>query len=181
MGLSWRIPIILLDACCVLTLFASQRFTEILAAVPARFAISARVKRESLFVSRAPVPTPLDLQPSVDTGIITVWSLDTDAEMAEFVRLAGQLDDGEAETVALAVLRGVEVATDDRKARRVLQAHPARPRLHSTTSLVKHWADTTPVPPAEPSQALRLIQADATFRPGRNDPLRPWWESILPP
>ena len=65
-------------------------------------------------------PEPVDLSSLVDEGLVRVMALETPGEEATFVELAALVDDGEAITGALAAHRQCALATDDRKARRVL-------------------------------------------------------------
>lgn len=46
------VPQILLDACCLLNLYATRRLDEILVAVQGRFAAAERVAAEALYIRR---------------------------------------------------------------------------------------------------------------------------------
>ena len=63
---------------------------------------------------------PVEIGSLVTTGLIQVITLDNEAEAITFIDLASEMDDGEAMTCALAMHRECDVATDNRKARRVL-------------------------------------------------------------
>ncbi len=118
---------LLLDASCLLNLYATGRFRDIAVALDYRLGVAACVlKVEALYIWR-PDPTgtreepePVDVSSLVDEGLMQVLSLASPAEEATFVELAALIDDGEALTGALAVHRECSLATDDRKARRVL-------------------------------------------------------------
>ena len=124
----WPDPgVLLLDASCLLNLYATDRILEIAAALPWQLAVVDYVlEQEALYVrtigayEEQEETVPVDLSPLIDEGLILVVRMETPSEEASFVELAAVLDDGEAVTGAIALSRGHMVAIDDRKARRVL-------------------------------------------------------------
>lgn len=193
------LPLVFLDASCVINLLASGVAEEVLAAVPARFAVAQLVAEdEVLFVAGEdddkPVgdegdegsgesagvgPERLDLTPLVEQGRLQVMELGTNEEHETFVELALQLDDGEAMTAALAIHRGGEVATDDRKAIRLLDARSPPVRLRRTSSLLGMWVRRRTVPEEWVRDVLRRIQRRASFTPPRDDPEVEWWRRVV--
>jgi len=87
---------------------------------------------------------------------------------------------GEAATCAVAIHRGMAVVMDERKGRRVLAAAAPTVTTHRTLDLVRYWAESKSIPLAEIVQVLRAIRECARFFPGRTDPNKEWWDSILP-
>lgn len=191
-------PLVLLDACCVINLLASGVAEEVLSAVPASFAVSQLVAEdEVLFVAQdddepagdeaaagsdaaAGVdPERLGLTPLVEQGRLEVMELGTHEEHETFVELALQLDDGEAMTAALAIHRGGEVNTDDRKAIRLLEGRSPPVPLRRTTSLLRMWVRRRNVPEEQVRQVLRRIQRRASFTPPRDDPEVEWWRRVV--
>ena len=122
---------------------------------------------------------PVDLTSLLQECLIQLMSLGDPAEEATFVELAADLDDGEAITGALAFRRGCSVATDDRKARRVLGQLNPPVELVSTLELLKLWAEEVQVPSDELGAAMAEMQSSASYRPGARDPLYEWWRSIV--
>lgn len=111
------------------------------------------------------------------TSFLDVIELEGEEELAAFVHFAARLDDGEASICALAVIRGGIVATDDRKALRVLaEWAPEVPTLQ-TAELIYAWA--APLTDAEVGQALHLIATEASFFPRRGTPRYAWWRSFF--
>jgi predicted nucleic acid-binding protein len=88
------------------------------------------------------------------------------------------VDDGEAATIAVAAERGIPLATDDRKARRVcaeLQlAEPMR-----TLGILHSYADAVRLQPAQLRNLLVKIRDRASFQPPRSDPDHKWWHEIV--
>src|SRR6266516_715658 len=114
--------ILLLDACVALNVAATGRPTHILATLPTQFAMARQAAEETLYIEAitAGIATQEVVDPGqwVADGVLQILELES-AETARFVALATEIDDGEAATLAIARERGLEVATDDRKARRV--------------------------------------------------------------
>lgn len=178
-------PFVLLDACCLLNLYATRRLTEILQANPVRFAVAERAAAETLYVRRggsgddADEQDPVDLQSLVSDGLLQILHLETDNEAASFVQFAAELDDGEAMTCALAVHRGAAVATDDRKALKVLGARAPGVRVYTTAELIKSWAESEQVAESDLKRVLADVRERARFAPGKHDRLQAWWETIV--
>ena len=126
---------------------------------------------EGLYDERAPV----DLYPLVNEGLIQVMRLEQLQEKSTFVDLAALVDDGEAVTGALALHRGCSIATDDRKARRVLGERAPTVPLVSTLELLKLWVDEATVPDIELRAAIADMQSGASYVPGDKDSLYTWW------
>jgi hypothetical protein len=169
-----------LDACVLLNLVASgQPLDEFAAAADVRFVVVPQAEREVEWLDPEDPEDPreaIDLEPSVQRGELQRVAL-ADAELPRFVALARELDDGEAATLAVAEARGFAVATDDRKARRILTTLDPQPPVTSTAAIVRAWARERG--DAEVRECLRLIQRRASFLPPRNDPDGGWWKAML--
>lgn len=176
---------IILDASCALNLYASGRFRDIAESLPEQLMVSDFViEQEALFIRERVSEQEeeqrivVDLGPFISDGSIKIASLDSEDEQQTFIDLATELDDGEAITISLAEHRGYCVATDDKKALRVVSA---RALITSTSSLelIKRWADSEKVPRLEIKMALTLIRARASYFPGERDPLYLWWSAMM--
>jgi predicted nucleic acid-binding protein len=176
---------VFLDACCVINLAATGRLAEILDAFPARFAVADRVLAESLFVRGPDIDREpwrkerVDVASLVESGALTLATATRDEEWARFVELAAELDDGEAMTATLAISWRAAVATDDRKAIRLLGSREPPVAVLTTSQIVKPWADARPASPRDLRAVLLAIQERASFLPSSRDPLRRWWWEAL--
>lgn len=169
----------LLDACAVLSLYATQYMTEILDTIGGPVAVVDLVVDEALYI-RQIVEGQIELErvdfgPLIGSGRLDVISAESDEELLTFIDLAVELDDGEAMSAALAIHRDCVLVTDDRKAERLLAG---RVRMRSTLDVVKHWTELRQVPQQEVRAALIGIDQRG-YRPARRHPLHGWWESIL--
>lgn len=176
---------IVLDACCVMTLYASGEMAGILGAIQESVKVAAYVKdSEALSIyavskHRAlPRRELIDLQPLIDSGLIEIVDLASVDEWAIVIDLTSRrLDDGEAISAAIAVTRNWALATDDRAARRVSQQRYPAIELLTTSHLVRHWADHARPQRTALANALSGIENRANFVIGQNDPQFDWWQS----
>jgi hypothetical protein len=180
-------PGLILDACVLLNLWATQRIVEIIRTLPRPCAVAQYVRdREALWVGRhrqgpAADYERIDLSELVACDIIEVLALEGEEEMAHFIALASSpgLDDGEAMSGALAHSRGLVVATDDRAALATFARHHPPISTRSTASLIKHWVECASVDDTTLRTALGDIRERACFEPGVRDPLHGWWRTAI--
>ena len=178
--------LVLLDASCLLNLYATDRIRDIALASSYRLGVADYVlEQEVLFIWR-PVEgeaheerVPVHLSPLVHEGLLLILRLEHQEEEAVFVDLAALMDDGEAMTGALASYRGCGIATDDRKARRIFANRAPTVPLTSTLELLKQWADQSHVAQEELLAAVLAMQSGASYVPRQQDPLYNWWLAIM--
>ena len=160
--------ILLLDASCLLNLYATGRLLEVAQALPWQLAVVDYVmEQEALYIRTVELyegeveTVPVDLSPLIEGGLLVVVRLETAGEEAHFVELAANLDDGEAMTGSIARNRSHAVAIDDRKARRVLGEWAPGVRLVSTLELMQQWgafhAARSPLRSRSPGSTLRMV------------------------
>jgi hypothetical protein len=191
--------LVLLDACCLINLFASGHGEEILRALPYRWAIARYVVEEEMLeievehVEAEDEPSSSDrgrlplrplLAELLEKGLLEELDVGSEEEQAELVRFAAELDDGEAHPCALAIVRHGRVATDDRKAIRVLRTawksrgHEGEPALR-TSELLFSWADAARIARPNLVQIVRAVARRASFFPPRSDPYFERWMELL--
>ncbi len=178
-------PALILDACCVMNLYASHQMAPILSAMRQRVTVAAYVRqREALTVYSASTPRRKEMilwQPLLEQQVLQAVDLETGKEKATFIRLAAQgLDDGEAITLALALCRGWAMATDDGAVQRLVRAQATPVAVISTPALLKHWVDVAQPPGALVRQTLQAIEQRANDVVGRRHPLFAWWQAHGP-
>ena len=166
-----REPLVL-DACGVLNLAAAIPLTTAATQLSRRLVVAAPAAAEALFLEDEEdgiaVRTPVDLDG------LEVVDLD-EPDLATYVELAVQLDDGEAATLAFAQAQAWPVWTDDRKALRVAAAMSPPVEVISTAAIFREWADRRGLSDAEAGRALRRVEARATFAPRSTDTNFTWW------
>ena len=179
-------PSLLLDASCLLNLYATALLREFAGTLPYQFAVADYVlEQEALYTWLTdPAGTrekrePVDLTPLVREGLIQVMRLENLEEELTFVDLAASIEDGEAVTAALAFHRGCSVAIDDRKERRVLEERVPTVQLVSTLDLLKLWSQDASVSDVELREAMMSMRSGASYVPGYRDPLYAWWREVM--
>ncbi|MFN0096171.1 MAG: hypothetical protein ACKVVT_15525 [Dehalococcoidia bacterium] len=143
-----------------------------------RLALVPAVRREAIFFEGAG-GTRTPVAPIIEALVGLRFAEEvspTREEIVSMVRFARELDDGEAECGAVAQHRGILLATDDRKARRILGE--AGVPLTDTPELLKLWATVSGIDGAMVSEVLVAVQRGARFRPRPEHPLYEWWARL---
>lgn len=175
---------IILDACCIINLYASRYIGDILKSVRKSIAIAAYVRDvEALRIYGGSednirlTDEKIDLQPLIDAGLLEIVSLNSEDEENTFISFAAILgDDGEAITGAIAIHRDWIVGTDDRKARAFFSRSEPPLRVISTLELIKCWADVDSPSFEEIKGVLRNVRLRANYEPDRKHVLFNWWQ-----
>lgn len=175
-----RGSVLLLDTCCIINLFATGRAEAILGSDLYEFATSRLIlEKEIIAVAGGPGSGEHEREviPPTRLGrLLRALELETDDEFASFVQFASDLDDGEASVCSLALVRGAGVATDDRKALRLLERqYPQIPTIQ-TPEILYQWTMAASIPDAEVGDILRAVQQSARFLPRRGVPCFDWWD-----
>ena len=174
---------IILDACCIINLYASQRMKDILEVIPKGISVAAYVKDyEALRIYAGPIDNvqesieTINLQPFIDDELLFVADIENEVEENFYINLATRLDDGEAITSAIAMSRDWIIATDDSATLKLLQKESPNIALISTLELVKHWVDTKKPVKEIVYKTLTNIKVRGRYEPSRNHPLVEWWK-----
>lgn len=177
--------LLFLDACCLINLFGSGHIEDVLEILPYRFATSELVAdHEVLTIRGATEPdgstervvlSPRNIEAA---GRLSIHPIASEREKREFVRFAADLDDGEASVCALAVVHGGGVATDDRKALRILGGPDVQVPVVQTPELLYGWAEQSKAPEAKVREALHAVRDRASFYPRKDAPCFEWWEGF---
>jgi predicted nucleic acid-binding protein len=170
---------VLLDACVVINLVATGALDAIARVLGTGFLMVDQVAAEIGYlrdeIGGQIVRTPIDLRPYLLSGTMRFLSL-TEKELPQYVRLATLVDDGEAATLAIAESRGLQLATDDRKARRVC-VELGLPEPVRSLHLLRSYADAAALGEQAVRERLIRIRDRASFRPGPADPDFKWWSA----
>jgi predicted nucleic acid-binding protein len=172
---------LLLDACVAINLAATDRLEDIADALQVTFVIAAQAEAEAGHLRDVrdgdPVLTPINLRSLASGRALEIVELDP-AEFALYLEFAAVVDDGEAATIAIAIRRGPDIATDDRKARRLCTerklAEPVR-----TVALPRSYAQAADLGKGQVRELLTRVRDRASFLPPRADPDTSWWEGSM--
>ena len=131
---------------------------------------------EALFiddlVDGTPTTVPVDVSPLRVVDLVA-------EELARYVALAADLDDGEAATLAAAQERGWPVMTDDRKALRVATEMSPAVATVTTPSVLRGWSASRPRADEDVAAVLGQVERMATYTPRRNSDDGAWWHGAL--
>lgn len=170
----------ILDACCLINLYATDVFREVLGGIGGSWYVAQPALDEAMFLREISCAGEeqrrrIDLSEELSAGVMCVIDAKSGAELATFVALARQLDDAEALALAIAKHRGWCLATDDRKAQGIAERIDVN--VVSTPELMKAWAEGVGVGSAEISAALSKIELRACFTPGADSAEYLWWKT----
>ena len=173
--------VIILDASCIINLYATGYMEEILHSIPQSITVAAYVfDKEALWIKEladdAPNKKLIDLQPLIVQKVLTVVEIESEAEFNLHVQLSTRIrDEGEARTGAIAIHRNWAIALDDRKARRVVSELSEDIELVYSLELIKYWVDTMQLNRSAIELVLDRIRRQATYLPRKANPLYYWW------
>jgi predicted nucleic acid-binding protein len=172
--------IAVIDTCCLINLYASRRLSVILAASIEQGLVPGAVLSECLYIRQPSEENPnhlvsvnVDLRPFIVAGDLIRTELTGENELAQFVQLAVLIDDCEAACLAVASVRGLPLATDDKRAIQV--ATGLGVPVVTTPLLVKNWAERVASAPPEVADAIVCIERYGRFRPHDTCPYAEWW------
>ena len=173
----------IVDACCLINLYASRKPVEILQASSGEFFVPEQVRNQALMIRKpdeeeadAFIREPIDLTEAIEAGAIRECRVEGQMEIEYFVRYAMELDDGEATCLAIAKARGWMIATDDKKAIRMAIAEEVA--AITTPELLHEWVESAEPNEPDAAEAIRNVQLLARFRPGRSATHRDWWMNL---
>jgi predicted nucleic acid-binding protein len=173
-------PPLLLDACIAINLAATDRLQHVAEFVDVTFALVRQAASEVGYLRDVadgkPVRTPIDLEQQAGDALEIIDL--TPAEYPVYLSLALEVDDGEAATIAVAAQRGLPLATDDRKARK-LCTQLGIPEPLRTLGLLHDYADAAELQQAQLRDLLSRIRDRASFQPPRSDPDLKWWNDNI--
>lgn len=119
------------------------------------------------------VKKSIDLNDYCDSEILSLLSTLGADENVRFVDLSIELDDGEAACLAVAQTRGLVLATDDRKGRRI--ANELDVPLLGTAKLIRTWVEANEVEAVDIRRMILDVQQLGSWQPRNSDPDANWW------
>ena len=95
------------------------------------------------------------------------------------MQFATEIDDGEAQALAIAKSRGYTLLTDDRKALRIARRPDVAVATVTTVGVLQDWQAHRSPTVAELRVVIERIQTLARFAPNKDSPDRTWWFAQL--
>ncbi len=122
---------------------------------------------------------PLELGPFTQQGILIPAHPDSEGEIQDYVEFASEVDDGEAQALAIAKNRGYALLTDDHKAAKIAQRADVAVEVISTPTVLRWWAARDTANDARLREVVRRISLLARFNPRVDSPDYDWWRGLL--
>jgi hypothetical protein len=167
-----------LDACCIINLVATEEFDNILEIIPAQLAITSYVLKYEVitYTNSAGEKVPVDLMLRIQSGQILEVDIDTlqEEEANLLANFASQrLDPCESASAAIAIHRNWGLATDDKRAIYLITQTSPTTQIITTPELLKLWSDTLTIPDKQIEQVIGRIRR---YVPPETHPLFQWWK-----
>jgi len=127
---------IILDACCIINLYAGSVMQEVLESISMPFFVDRYVREKEALKVKGEADNEfidINLDPFIQENILHEVSLSGENEINTFVNLAVSLDDGEARCGAIAAHRNFVVATDEKVGIRIFSG--LEPPIYTISTL----------------------------------------------
>lgn len=169
-----------IDCCSLLNLYTGWGGLTELHGLRRTWYICEVVLQEAEYTrefDRDGVPTliPLDTAALLQNKFLLTARPETEQEIEDYVDFASEVDDGEAQALALAKHRGFVLLTDDRKAINVARRADVTVRTISTANVLQSWAQIDSRNEARLQEIVARIEVLARFRPYKDSPEYSWW------
>jgi hypothetical protein len=118
---------------------------------------------------------PLDIAGLAASGLLVAVQPETELELEDYVSFATEVDDGEAQALAIAKNRAYSLLTDDYRAAVLARDPSVRVNVISSTDVLKRWAGFREENDARIPQIVRRISELARFTPRADSSDHAWW------
>ena len=170
-----------LDACSIINLFCGWGGIQELHTFGTSWSTTAtalgefqevRVQQADGSIARIPIEHEILLQ---QYPLIVHSELSQD-ELITATGLSEEIDDGEAECLAVSLHRGLVFVSDDGLAIAAARSHGVQ--AVSSLDLISNWAELEPSRPTALAEILGRIETLARYVPPRSHLRRDWWDSF---
>lgn len=174
----------ILDCCSLVNLYAGWGGLSELKTLDYSWFVSEAVLAEAQHVGEySPegeiIRVQLDLSAVLDAKVIAPVKPESDQEIADYVSFAMELDDGEAQSLAVAKHRGFVLLTDDKKAIRMARLPDINVQVLTTPQIIRKWSEREVENAARAPSVIKRIHVLARFSPARALSESEWWYEQL--
>lgn len=172
-----------LDGCTLINLYCGWGDISGLKTFPSRFSMGAAAASEILYArafdgNGTVAQQELNLKALSKQYPISVLKPSM-TEVGLMVRLARWLDDGEAEGLAIASIRGLVFCSDDGAVHKAAVREGLQTKIVSTPELLQLWGRADAVHEKEMPGVIQRITQLGKFTPSRASPHFEWWFNHL--
>jgi predicted nucleic acid-binding protein len=174
-----------LDACALVNLFCGWGGLRELEHFGDSWSIGDIALKEAMFVrefdaSGGICKVTLNPDDVLAASPLTLVSLEGIEEQSSFIEFAVELDDGEAQALALSAHRHRVLVTDDRPAIRVASGLIPAVKTLGTPDLLMAWANAAPEHRVRLPEVVRRVAVLGPFQLKKTSPHHAWWQAFLP-
>jgi hypothetical protein len=175
----------IIDCCSLINLYTGWQGLDELRSIAGTWHVGDRVLEDEAQYTREHdadgniITVAWDLSQVEASGTILRATLDSPAEIDLYVDLSQELDDGEAQALAIAKIRGWTLLTDDAKASSFARSADLAVSTVSTATVLRTWGALGPVHARRIPHIVQRITTLARFWPRQDDPELEWWKSAL--
>lgn len=171
-----------IDCCSLINLYTGLKGLAPLSDLDVAWYVCEAVVAESEYTrefdeAAGTTLVPIELGPAIDAEILRPVRPESEQELSDYVDFATEVDDGEAQALAIAKNRGFALLTDDRKAAAL--AAEVGVNTVSTANVLRAWGDLSLVNKEKLPEIVRRITTLARFVPPADSPDYEWWRNLL--
>lgn len=173
----------IIDCCSLINLYTGWKGLDELQAFDRDWYVAEAALKEAQYTREFDedgkrVVVAINLQAFVESGKLKRAKAETASETDLYVDLASELDDGEAEALAIAKSRGLILLTDDAKANQVAKRREFSVQTLSTAEVLREWVSLDTSRRDRATEIVRRIETLARFRPRSGTEDFAWWQEI---
>lgn len=172
----------IIDCCSLLNLYTGWRGINELKEFDVRWYVPQAVMKESQYfrdydLAGNVVTYPLDISGAISDGLLEIANIENQDELTDYVNFAIEVDDGEAQALAIARSRGLIFLTDDAKALKLCSRQNAPILTASTATILQSWSEASKENALRAPEIIARIQSLARFSPKPSDDGYAWWSA----
>ncbi len=173
----------IIDCCSLINIFTGWGGLSELSTLDGTWHICEAVLNEVEYTREydmfgKPVLMPLDINP-FKNNLLLPTTIHGEAEMGDYIDFASEMDDGEAQALAIAKHRGFILLSDDNKAVKVARRPEVAVKTISTVDILRAWAGKNPANEMRLPGVIKRITTLARFSPKISSVDYPWWNGYL--
>ena len=121
----------------------------------------------------------MDLQTSIQRGVLTSLRPESEKQIEDYVDYATEVDDGEAQALAIAKNRDFILLADDRRAARLAQRPGINVRTTSTPAVLQSWPRLSIENEHKLTVNIPRVADLARFAPANDSGFFSWWKRYM--
>lgn len=170
-----------IDSCSLLNLYTGWRGLSELKQLDINWYIPDAVAAESQFSRERGNDgnfsvNSIDVEKFIDEGIFIRVRPEGPLEIEDYVNFAAEIDDGEAQAIAIAKNRKLQFLSDDAKAVRLCLGVAEKTEVVSTPRILNTWSLLAEGNIGRIPSVIRRIEELARFSPKAGSPWYSWWK-----